>query len=58
MRLLNFGRPSKARRSAEPHKSYGSHPENTDNRHPEEIERQDPFSCRSIATDVKRLKPG
>jgi hypothetical protein len=49
VRLLNFGRPYKARHSAEPHKPYGSHPENTD---PKEIERQDPFSCRSFTTDA------
>ena len=49
VRLLSFGRPYRARRSAEPHKPYGFHPENTD---PKEIERQDSVSCRSIATEA------
>jgi hypothetical protein len=45
--LLSLGRPSKARHSGEPHKSYGCHPENAANCHPKAIERQDSFSCRS-----------
>jgi hypothetical protein len=46
--LLSLGRPSKARHSGEPHRSYGCHPENSANCRPKTIERQDQFSCRSM----------
>ena len=48
VRLLSFGRPYKARLSAEPHKPHGSHPEDKDNCHPKKVERQGFVSCRSI----------
>jgi hypothetical protein len=52
VRLLSLGRPYKARRSGEPHKSYGFRPENTDNCRPKKIERQGFVSCRSIAINA------
>jgi hypothetical protein len=48
--LLSFGRSYKTRHSDEFHKSYGFRPKNAGNCPLKKLERQDSFSCRSIAT--------
>jgi hypothetical protein len=56
--LLSFGRSYKTRHSDEFHKSYGFHPKNAGNCPLEKLERQDSFSCRSIATDaIDKMSP-